>query len=175
MIKFNLKNKISFFKRLKQNKGFALLFVIVISSIILSVALGLADVSYKEILFSTSNRVSNDAFYAADTGVECALYWDLGSSTSFFGVDPQVSGVTTRCTNIIIDIFTTIPGMPNSWIFYLYGLGSSGNACVKVEVTKNISPTNQTKIVASGYNIGDAPTCTSTNTNRVERQLEVTY
>lgn len=164
-------------KEIKKNNGFVVLFAIVISSILFSVALGLINVASKEILFSISNRASNDAFYAADTGVECALYWDLGPSfggPSAFGLNPIPYGIATTCGNINLNLYQSNPSGP--WTFYIHGLGRNSQACVKVVVTKNIAPPNPpNKIVASGYNIGDVPDCVSTNTNRVERQLEVVY
>lgn len=163
----------------KNKKGFALLFVVVLSSIILSVALGIADVSFKEVLFSTSTKASNEAFYAADTGVECALYWDLHSGISAFGKNPNIPPYyITQCTNTIIDIYSTSPSPYGTWTFYLPGLGRSGKSCAKVVVTKTqgVPPASDiTNILSSGYDIGENLDCSSTSTNRLERQIEVNY
>lgn len=58
----------------KSERGVALLFTVLLTSALLLVALGVANVSYKELTFSLEGRDSDAAFFAADTGVECALY-----------------------------------------------------------------------------------------------------
>ena len=42
------------------------------------------NISLKEIKFGTSARDTNDAFFAADTGAECALFNDKSTQTNFF-------------------------------------------------------------------------------------------
>jgi len=60
------------------NKGYALILSIVVSSVVLSIGLSLLNIVQKEIILSATGRDSQFAFYAADGGVECALYWDIG-------------------------------------------------------------------------------------------------
>ena len=38
--------------------------------------MSIMNISYKEIIFSTDAEETNEAFFAADTGAECALYYD---------------------------------------------------------------------------------------------------
>src|SRR3989344_9100858 len=71
--------------------GFVILFAVTLSSILLSVALGVANVALREVGFSTSARDSSDAFLAADTGAECALFYDKLSSSSFPIEGPAVA------------------------------------------------------------------------------------
>ena len=52
--------------------GFAMLFTVLIVSIILTIALGISSVSYKQTLLSGMVRDSQIAFYQADSGAECA-------------------------------------------------------------------------------------------------------
>ncbi len=143
-------------ERIKKNKkGFVLLFAVTISAILLAVALGVANIALKEVRFSTNARDTNDAFFAADTGIESTLFKD--KTTSNYSAPGSGS---------------------NSWIETIGGLGSVNQGCVKINVTKIASPVSTT-FVAKGYNNGSGGsspnwTCVPT-TNSVERQLEVNY
>lgn len=70
----NVKNNPSI--KTKKNKGFALLFSVLISSLLLTIGLSIFGIALKELAISTATRQSVHAFYAADSGRECALYWD---------------------------------------------------------------------------------------------------
>lgn len=60
----------------KNQKGFALLVSVIFMSVMLTLGLALSSLGYKQqILASTAIR-SQYAFYAADAGIECALYAD---------------------------------------------------------------------------------------------------
>src|SRR3989344_4229619 len=61
----------------KMRRGFTLLFAMIISSIVLSIGLGIFNIALKELVLSSAARESQFAFFAADTGTECALYWDI--------------------------------------------------------------------------------------------------
>lgn len=158
-------------KKLKNNRGFAILFAVTLSGIILSIALGVSNIAVREVKFSTSTRFSNEAFFAADTGAECAFYNDRSTSSSF--LQNGGSG-NVECLGQKLDLF----GDFNSgWSFIVPGLGQSGESCAKVYVTKVEdfdTGAITTTIVSKGYNIGDE-LCESTNINRIERELKTTY
>ena len=66
-------------KYLKQNrlkKGFILPLTLLVCSIILTVATGISVILTKELYFSKVSRESQLAYYAADTGMMCALMVD---------------------------------------------------------------------------------------------------
>lgn len=149
--------------KLQRSRGFVLLFVVVISSIILAITLSIANISFKEIKFSTSAKDTNEAFFAADTGAECALFNDKTTGNSF--VQSGGSGVVSCLGGNI-----ALSGAYPTWSFILSGLGSGGQGCAKVTVDKSVSPT---AIISKGYNNGGA-SCVS-NSNTVERQLELSY
>jgi hypothetical protein len=70
--------KIFKFKKIKENKrGFTLLFAILVSVMVLAVGASIINISLKQVILSGSGRESQFAFYAANTGMECALFWDL--------------------------------------------------------------------------------------------------
>lgn len=141
-------------KKIKKNRGFVILFAVMLASILLSIALGVANIALKEIKFGTSAKDTNDAFFAADTGIESILFSDKGASSSFVPAS----------------------GTQQSWDTVLAGLGSAGASCAKVSITKDNTnpPSTKTTIVAKGYNTGDS-SCNSTNPNRIERELLIIY
>jgi hypothetical protein len=63
-------------KTKKLNSGYTLLLSVIISGVVLTIGFGIANILEKEILLSQIARKSQVAFYAADTGAECALFWD---------------------------------------------------------------------------------------------------
>ena len=63
-----------------QKRGFVLAFSLLISSIVLALAFGIFNILLKQIVLTGSAKDSQIAFYAADAGAECALYWDTHTS-----------------------------------------------------------------------------------------------
>ena len=57
-------------------RGFALLVAVVFMSVMLSFGLALGSLSYKQQVLAGASVQSQYAFYAADAGLECALYED---------------------------------------------------------------------------------------------------
>src|SRR3989344_2360391 len=92
----------------KSGAGFVILFAVTLSSILLAIALGVANIALKEIKFSTSARDTNDAFFVADTGAECALFYDKLSGSSFpiDGVGAPAS-ITCASTDIPVSFSGT--------------------------------------------------------------------
>ncbi|HEV7424440.1 MAG TPA: hypothetical protein VGO21_04595, partial [Candidatus Paceibacterota bacterium] len=71
--------------------GFVILFAVTLASIILAVTLGAINVALKEIKFSTNAKDTNNAFFAADVGVECAEYYDKSTINAFPVAGPATS------------------------------------------------------------------------------------
>lgn len=63
-------------KKQQHSKGFTLFVALIVSSMLLAVGFSLSNIILKQLIFSNSGRESQLAFYAADSGAECALYWD---------------------------------------------------------------------------------------------------
>jgi hypothetical protein len=57
-------------------RGFTLLVAVVLSSVALAIGLSLLNISYKQVLLASAAKQSQNAFYAADSVLECALYFD---------------------------------------------------------------------------------------------------
>lgn len=168
-------------KETKKNKGFVILFAVVISSIILSLTLGVANVALKEIKFGTSARETNYSFFAADSGIECALFNDK-PPTAF-----PLPGSPTAidCASTLPTFVSSNPGGDptgingGTYTFYVTNLGTIGTNCSKVTVLKTKSGTDVlTTGIAKGYNVdGDHDDCNlfTSNANRIEREIKVNY
>jgi hypothetical protein len=63
-----------------KKQGFTLLFAILVSVLVLAVGASMISIALKQVILSGAGRESQYAFYAANTGIECALYWDLNGS-----------------------------------------------------------------------------------------------
>ncbi|MEI7765198.1 MAG: hypothetical protein WCI93_01275 [bacterium] len=155
----------------QKNNGIALLFSIMLSAIFLSIAMGVLTVATKELNFSSSAKDTNNAFFAADSGTECALYSDRADINAFMNIGDNVFS----CFGMSLNLNNNFP----DYSFVIGGLGSNARSCVKVSVLKTIDPKDptvalSTKIISKGYNIGDE-NCDSSNGNRVERVIEVNY
>lgn len=161
-----------YFKKYNNKNGFVLLYVVLISSIILTITLSITDMSYREISLSSDARETNFAFFAADAGAECALLNDKASSTSF--VQTGGSGIVT-CFDIPITINQNIIGDTGEWSFVLNNLGSDGDGCARVNVQKNFTELT-TIIISKGYNSGGENNgfCDQ-GINSIERQIELYY
>lgn len=157
-----------------KKQGFALLYAIVVSSIILAIALGVSNIALKEVMFSTSAKDANEAFYAADTASECALYYDNnGETNAYFGDSPA----DTSCNGKSFSVGTSIAGGTYDiiWTFKISQLSTSEKACAVVSVEKKDDNT-ETKITSVGYNNGGvvAGECNPT-ANSVQRVIELNY
>ena len=159
MIKIILKTKNNegpapYRRRKPSGAGFVMIFAVTISSILLAIALGVGNIALKEVKFGTSAKDTNNAFFAADTVIEYVLFSDKPPSSSF----------------------VPAPGTKQSWNIIISGLGSQGASCATVNVEKDNTnpPSTVTTIISKGYNIGDAA-CLSSNPDRIERELKVSY
>ncbi len=175
MIKLNFKN----------NKGYTLLFAVIVSSIILSVGISIMSIGRKEFQLAVASRDSVSAFYAADTGFECALNQDNYFATT------STAGFSITCLNQSITIFPTFPntfpgGNDGTGLFtFDLRMGANSKACAKVSVLKyyaldttlnSMVPTS--RIESKGYNVGWSTannTCSVNSPNRVERAIRYTY
>ena len=167
-----------------QKTGVALLFVIIVIGILFTIAIGVTSMALSQTSFETSARKSNEAFFAADTGAECALYWD-NTSTAF----PASAGSsTTPITQINCVGSTSSPlnfANSNNGTLYNFSVFNDDNSCTNTAISKtNLSTdatsgltTYDTKIISKGYNIDGGSNCNSANVsnNIVERELDLNY
>jgi len=136
--------------------GFTLLFSVLIGSLLFSVGMAIANLATREVVLSAAGKESEAAFFAADTGVECTLYWDRRGNKFPVGGPPSSFSCAKET------IFPTLLGSVFSFTLKL-----EGTTCALVRVDK----TTGTVIESRGRNdcgSGDNPA-------RVERALRVRY
>ena len=74
-------------KEASKQKGSTLFIAITVASVAVAIAIGILLVVTNQVRFSQMIRQSQVALTAADSGIECALYWDMihtGYSQSYF-------------------------------------------------------------------------------------------
>ncbi len=150
-------------------RGFTLLLAVLVSSILVSLGASIFNILSKEILLSSSGRESQFAFFAADTGIECGIYWDIRQNA--FSTTSALTQVA--CGGGIADLTRTSggtvlrPTLRTAFSFLLEG--NISNPCVTVTVDKTFNPT-ETVVASRGYN-----TCVTTSPLRLERAIRVKY
>lgn len=84
--------------KLKRSGGFALLFSVLVSSLLLTIGLSIFSIALKELAISTATRQSVHAFYAADSGREYVKYKDtkIGDASTFDVSKKETQNVTNR-------------------------------------------------------------------------------
>ncbi len=179
-------------------KGFALLIGVLISSVLLAITMVMFNITLKQISLSTVGRDSQIALYAADTGLECALYWDLkgdGNNSQFVReavngsincVNAQNPTITTNSQMTADGTLSKIGGMDYCELptfttdatlcpvaaTNIFQLTLDGTSCAIIRIYKaqDAQGNVKTKIASRGYN-----TCTVNSPQRLERGLEVHY
>jgi len=169
----------------EKKKGFVVLIAVLLAGIFVVIGASILLISIKELELASGGTQSQYAFYAADTGLDCAFYWDLrhhAFATSTHSVEPDtlycngvdVTSVSGWEYKTNIDGFGPSTDFRGNTIFYirdLYPNDASRDDCVMVWVTKdNQSGVYHTYIQSRGYN-----TCDENNPRRVERALRATY
>jgi Tfp pilus assembly protein PilX len=160
----------------KNNSGFALLVAIITTGILMLIAFVVVNVALKQLIISNAYQSSQYAFYMADSGVECAMYWDLknGAVSAF---DISTPGSVTCNNQTVTTGSQTVQTSPTQSSRIGGGGASSpvsifqinfGNSCAIVLVTKNANGT--TEIDSHGYN-----TCNASAGRRYERGITTTY
>lgn len=153
------------YKQLNKEKGITLFIAIIITATLLLISVAIVTLAVKEAFLSSTYRDSQYAFYAADTGAECAIYWDVNNPNNVSAF--ATSSVNTRifCLGNTIDPTRVVLGGSGTSTFHINYQAET--YCADVLVAKNADGT--TKIESLGYN-----NCTS-NPRRVQRAVRVTY
>ena len=178
-----------------KSMGIALVISVIIVSIVLAVGIGVSNIVSTEISLSNTGRQSQFAFYAADVGVDCAIYWDTahqGLSQSAFATSTP-SGQNTLANACAGDTLTVggtascVNSLDGSGISSACGSGDKkagvstfiltfdNGSCSKVTVIKRqdqlVAPTAiETFIHADGFSAA----CNSTSPRVFQRSLETT-
>jgi len=151
--------------KFKQQSGFAMLFTVLIMSLILSIALSISNITFKQTLLSSLAKDSQIAFYQADAGIECALYYDIVQNSFPLGSEISTVPPNITCGYKELELDTI-----NSYRDYFTYKDSTGGSepCFSIVFDKSTNPV-ETILQARGNN-----TCTQTP-RQVERALEAKY
>ncbi len=148
----------------KNKKGFTLLIAIVVTSMLLIISFVVANIAYKQLILANSNQESQYAFYNADSGIECAVYWDFRNGTTAFATATTAS---ISCNGQTINSMGG-GGSGNATSTFTLNFSAPGKGCAVVQVGKH---NNGLTIVDSrGYN-----SCAVGAARRLERAEKLTY
>jgi len=161
---------------IKFNAGFAVLFAVLLASFLITLGISIFSVSLREIQISTSVRDSQIAYYAADSALECAKYWDKikwvfpyceDSSCSSFtnlngdtvSLDPSSSYVVdeVKCNNIPIKLSfnrNSLTYTVNQKDFFKFSSSSISAPISDITISKQFGNPPVTLITANGHNTG---------------------
>jgi len=138
--------------------GFALLFSVLVSSLLLTIGLSIFSIALKELAISTATRQSIHAYYAADSGREYAKYRDTK-----LGNFPDVS--------LLLDdtVVSTTTGEVQLPVVFDDDQGSNFIVEVRKDRVAGSLMTDKvnTTIISKGYDTKDG--------DRVERAIFQTY
>ena len=182
-------NHYKFIERSKKQTGFTLLAAIITTSMLLIISFVVANVALKQLALSYSSEESQYSFYNADSGTECAIFWDLkntGVVSSFATTTADTIFCNGQSISVASPVVHTTPFPPGTATL----VGGGGNAnptsifeldfpkgCAIVKVTKSYPPQVPyngqvllTQINSYGYN-----TCDTSAIRRFERGVSITY
>jgi hypothetical protein len=163
-------------------QGFVILFAIIISTMIMLIGAGIFTTSFKESILASAATESQIALFAADTGMECALF------NEFFARPQALYPGEILCAQQLI---SEAQGPLSTVVVTLYAYDflfslPTSPTCGEVEVIRDevrdvddgnggLISTPGTLIISRGYNIcnGDRPDLS--NPTIVERRLEAWY
>lgn len=161
-----------------RQRGFTILLASIISAAVLVLGAAIFSIAQKQSALASASKQSQYAFYAADTGSECALYWDTQKDL-FATVTPAVSAT---CDAQALALSNSYAGSYPYTVTFTYAPNKN---CVKVKVTKCNTPITHnncvagsgsavyTQVEADGYNV--ACNAISTSNMALERSVVLNY
>lgn len=153
-------------KNIFYNQGYALLFTMVIVSVILAIATGVASSISKQLVLSSTALDSQIAFYQADTAGECALYISTVVGTPLVINAPYNGefncGLDSDGNQITLDVVEIDPG-----VFTIEPDSNLNGPCFRIDIDESSAPSIAN---AYGYN-----SCDLGSKRAVERGIEITY
>ena len=171
--------------QVSRRNGFSLIFALLIMSVVASIGISVFEMSFVELMLTESVKESQSAFYAADTGMECVMYWDnlnLKPETA-----PMFSTSTTKnikCNNQDITVGD------NGWIndqdqFELLFFDDINNNGVQdppdekttscADITLTIKPDGSKKTESLGRSRYGEASCATSYPGRAERGIEANF
>jgi Tfp pilus assembly protein PilE len=170
---------------ISKKKGFTLLYSVLVMGVLLSIVYSILNISYKQISLSSVAKDSQVSFYMADTGAECAQFWD--NQGSFSTTSPSLRTITCHGQNFSVGgRYGATDSVANSstvtcpvtithscslsqFTVTLQNTGLVNPPEVVVSLYKDNS-TGETTVISSGHNTNQA-----NNLRRIERSVKLVY
>ena len=183
-------------KTQKRETGMALIVALLVTAIVLSIGINIANIATKQLILSSFSKESSKALFMADSMIECVLYWDQTTEYSmispgrdddeadngkyFFrtpGATPSAaSNIDPICFERTISRDESVSGDTITTEVTLFGNNPTpaelAPPCAVATIEKTLLSGGAvvTMLTARGYN-----TCDPDNPRRVERGLEIEY
>lgn len=162
-------------RHIKNQRGYAMLFTVVVVSAISVITAGLTNIAYKQLTLSSLAKDSQIATVWADTANECSVFFEQVAIKHLLGQESPKTEWT--CGGITFDIYWG--GLSNLDSYnngnYKYSLKpedeNSKDPCFEFSVMANQDGSlKNVTIESSGFNI-----CDKDNIRTVERAYEINY
>lgn len=158
----------------KYNKGYTLLFSILVAVIVLAIAASILSISRKEFILTTTARDSLSAIYAADSLAECVLSNNIDTS-----VNPLTITCGTTVPQTLKIQWSNNAGTYTGTLTDDSGvyMPEVGNGCAILDITsQTVNGQVKTIVRTYGHSLGyTAQDCKSpTNPKVIERGLQLT-
>lgn len=160
------------------SKGFVILFTILIAAIIMVIGLGIYSIATREKVLSGTAREAQYAFFAADAGVECALFIEHLDQTAAQKVFAPGSTTPFTCGDEIRTLEGGGQGTITSSYVFMILVDRVKKTCAQVSVFDTmLGTTPARRIIAQGYNVCNMSTRLPLKGSSllVERVLDTTY
>lgn len=157
--------------------GFTILYAILLTVVVLTIGLSLLSVLVQQISLSGAERESGLSFYTSDSGMECALYWDISGNAFRLGNPITCDGTVPLPPGIVKSVASLGPPTLVEEKYTFNALFPNGCANVTVFKIVDTGPpeiVSTTTIQSRGYNTTCPPTA-SAKPWRLERGLQTTY
>jgi hypothetical protein len=146
--------------------GFALLYSVIVITLILTIAISISNISYKQGILSSLAKDSQIAFYQADAGAECALYWDAAGNLFPLGSSVSTVPDTLQCGDALMHL---VPDQSaDDYFLYEESSPAATEPCFTFVIDKVTDPAVST-VEARGHNVCAA------GPRQVERAVQVRY
>lgn len=184
------KNKIY---KVQTKGGYTLLFAVILSSFILTVAVSILGIARKEVVLSSSSRDSGLALMAAQNALECAIYqnnlYDMFNPSTDYSINNFTCGgdasgapqYISRSSSVYPEVLSSSPNISgnigNVYKYTFYINWVSSGTCSEVRVykyDKNLGSyiSHATLFESRGYNTGWNTSVTPNDCSKISPKKE---
>lgn len=163
-----------------KNRGFALLISIIFMSVMLAFGLALGSIAYKQQVLASSAVQSHYAFYAADAGLECALYADQQQNRFAYDATTPAEvpgpGPSLVCDGVSAPTTVTQRDAAQ-WVITARLSLNSNKQCADVTIYKlnGLQPGMSNYIFSQGYDVPCSVVEDPNNARYAARGINVRY